>query len=277
MSTLRSYANLLLPGFAREAYRWLRSPAAYRVEVEIRRLAQAPRYKPMTMRLDGRTISVIDGPSAASMANGFFGRRQPFRFDAGRPNPLIFDCGANVGISVLYWKSLYPQSRVVAFEPDPFAFACLKQNCDPLPNCELHQAAVWKFNGDVMFSCNGADGGCLALYNETIRPPITATVRAIRLRDLLTEPLDMLKMDIEGAEVDVLVDCADRLSRVQNLFVEYHSFEGKTQRLDELLQTLRQAGMRIYLDSSEHGHDRPFVERRSINRKDMHVNIFAVR
>lgn len=277
MNTIHSAAHLLLPGIAKEAYKWFRSPSAWRTEAEFRRLGRAPRRVPMTMRIAGRAISVIDGPSAASMGRTFFGPRQALRFDAGRSNPLIYDCGANIGISVLYWKSLYPHSRVVAFEPDPFAFACLRRNCISLPAVELHQAAVWKFNGDVMFSCNGADGGCLALYEASARSRVTASVKAIRLRDLLTEPIDMLKMDIEGAEVDVLRDCADRLSLVQRLFVEYHSFEASGQRLDELLEVLRWAGLRVYVANSEHEHDQPFVKQQSINGKDMHLDVFAVR
>ena len=266
-----------MPGIVREAYRWLRSPAAFRDEAEIRRLARSPRYIPMPMHLDGRRISVIDGPSAAGMAQHIFGKQQVFRFDAGRSNPLIYDCGANVGISVLYWKSLYPHSRVVAFEPDPFAFACLRDNCAAFPDIELHQVAVWTYNGDVVFACDGADGGCLAVYNEFADAKMTARVKAIRLRDLLAEPIDLLKMDIEGAEVDVLLDCVDRLHLVSRLFVEYHSFHNREQRLDELLQALRATGLRIHMDTSEHGHHQPFIERRMINRKDMHVNIFAVR
>ncbi len=56
---------------------------------------------------------------------------------------------------------------------------------------------------------------------------MTATVGAVRLRDLLTEPVDLLKMDIEGAAVDVLMDCADRLLLIKRLVVEYQFFEGQ--------------------------------------------------
>lgn len=277
MAALRRVADLLLPGIAKEAYRWFRAPNTYRDQAEVRRLSRAPRYVPMTMRLDGREIAVIDGPSAASMVAHIFGPPQTLRFRADRPNPLIYDCGANVGISVLYWKSLYPQSRVVAFEPDPQAFSCLRRNTKPFPDVELHQAAVWNMNGSVVFACDGADGGTLAVYNSENKSRISATVKAVRLRDLLTEPIDLLKMDIEGAEVDVLLDCADRLPLIERLFVEYHSFEGKEQRLDELLQTLRQAGLRVHLDSSEHQSRQPFLQRRTFNHKDMHVNIYADR
>ena len=277
MPNFRSIASLLMPGIVREAYRWLQSPAAYRDQAEIWRLYRAPRYQPMKMRLDGREIAVVDGPSAASMAHHIFGPPQALRFRADSSNPLIYDCGANVGISVLFWKSLYPHSRVVAFEPDPWAFACLRDNTKCFPDIELHQTAVWSLNGTMIFTCDGADGGSLAIYKQTENASMTASVATIRLRDILTEPIDLLKMDIEGAEVDVLLDCADRLHLVKRLFVEYHSFEDKPQRLDELLGALRNVGFRIHLDSSEHRSKEPFIERRLINRKDMHVNIFADR
>ena len=101
MSRFRELANLLAPGIVKEAYHWLRSPAAYRDELEFRRLKRAPRRVPTTMRLDGREVAVIDGPSAAVAAEAIFGPRQAFRFEADRDNPLIYDCGANVGVSVL--------------------------------------------------------------------------------------------------------------------------------------------------------------------------------
>ena len=150
-------------------------------------------------------------------------------------------------------------------------------NCAPYPDIELHDAAVWTVQGSMTFASNGADGGSLAIYNQPHDAVATPTVPTIRLRDMLTEPIDLLKMDIEGAEVDVLVDCADRLCQVQRLFVEYHSFAGRRQRLDELLAVLREAGMRVCIDSSEHYVRRPFCEMQTYNGKDMHVNVFAVR
>jgi hypothetical protein len=50
--------------------------------------------------------------------------------------------------------------------------------------------------------------------------------------------IDMLKLDIEGAEVDVIVDCLDRLHNIHNVLVEYHSFRWHKQRIDELLHAV---------------------------------------
>jgi FkbM family methyltransferase len=277
MATLRSFAQLLTPRIIVEGYRWARAPAAYRQQAEIRRVARQPRFVPTTLQLAGRALSVTDGPSAANVAMQIFGPRQVLRFDAGKTAPVIFDCGANVGITVMFWKWLYPQSRVIAFEPDPDAFACLRRNCGTYPDVQLEEVAVWIADQRVAFACDGADGGRLEIFKGRVSTNRIATVSAIRLKDRLIEPVDLLKMDIEGAEVDVLLDCRDRLHMVQRLFVEYHSFDGQAQRLDELLSLLRDSGMRICLDTSEHPCQRPFVTRHLLNGKDMHVNIFATR
>src|SRR5438309_286226 len=55
---------------------------------------------------------------------------QVYRFTPTRPDPLIFDCGANIGMAVLYFKWMYPRSRIVAFEPEPATFELLKRNVE---------------------------------------------------------------------------------------------------------------------------------------------------
>jgi hypothetical protein len=56
----------------------------------------------------------------------------------------------------------------------------------------------------------------------------------VRLKEYLDRAgrVDLLKMDIEGAEADVLEDCRGSLGGVQHLFVEYHAYTGQPQRLD---------------------------------------------
>ena len=102
------------------------------------------------------------------------------------------------------------------------------------------------------------------------------TVRTTRLREQLNEPVDLLKLDIEGAEVDVLLDCADRLDHAALLFVEYHAFTRVTQRLDELLHVIRQAGFRVHaLPDSQ--AIQPFMHRPVFNGKDLRVNLYGFR
>jgi len=50
-----------------------------------------------------------------------------YRFDAGRSNPVVLDCGSNIGLSVLYFKSIYPDATIYAFEPDNSNFEILEK------------------------------------------------------------------------------------------------------------------------------------------------------
>src|ERR1700693_4874079 len=48
--------------------------------------------------------------------------RQDYIFVSRRPDPLIIDCGSNIGMSILYFKRRYPKARIIGFEPDPATF-----------------------------------------------------------------------------------------------------------------------------------------------------------
>ena len=47
---------------------------------------------------------------------------------------MIIDCGANIGISLIYLKMVLPQSKIIAFEPDPFLFDYLTRNIKGKPS-----------------------------------------------------------------------------------------------------------------------------------------------
>ena len=56
--------------------------------------------------------------------------RRLYHFHCGRPDPFILDCGSNIGMSVLYSKHVFPDARVVAFEPDPVVLPYLRENIE---------------------------------------------------------------------------------------------------------------------------------------------------
>src|SRR5205814_5177552 len=118
-------------------------------------------------------------------------------------HPLILDCGANIGLSVLYLKRLYPKSRIIAFEPDHAIFDVLKHNVhgNGFTDVELVRAAVWSQTTTLRFWREGTGAGrVVGTTNQTG----LIDVPAIRLRDRLeAAPIDFLKLDIEGAETEV--------------------------------------------------------------------------
>jgi FkbM family methyltransferase len=67
-----------------------------------------------------------------------------YRFSTERPCPVVVDCGSNIGMSILFFKALYPQARIIGFEPDPDTFHELAENvrANRLASVELHNVAL---------------------------------------------------------------------------------------------------------------------------------------
>jgi FkbM family methyltransferase len=247
-----------------------------RIAAEIKRLSKLPRKVETRTSLLGREISTMDAASLLQVYEYFFKQRS-CEFKTGLERPRIIDCGSNVGATVFYWKSIYPNAEVIAFEPDPDIFKFLTTNCEKLDSVTLIQAGLWIFEGEIDFLANGIDGGHVADFSDgLLDEKVRISIPVKRLRDYLNEPCDMLKIDIEGAEVDVLKDCLDLLHNVRNIFVEYHSFVDRPQRLGEFFEILENSGYRIHIQD-EKASRRPFVDRKVYNSKDLRLDVFAFR
>lgn len=242
---------------------------------ELRRLGGLPRHVPTETKLLGPVLKLVDGPSFTSQYDALF-RKQECKFRSQNRAPTVIDCGANVGVSCLYWKSLYPEARITAFEPDPVVYATLKANLDAFGYSDVValQKAAWIEDTQLEFWSEGADGGRISDLTDTKKDLVK--VDALRLRNFLNQEIDLLKIDIEGAEIDVVRDCADALASVKHICVEYHSFTGRPQRLDELMATLAQAGFRLQL-RTELVSEQPFVHSLSHSGMDLQLQIFGVR
>lgn len=269
MQTLRR----LVPGQFKHWYRWL-IHSDYRTKSrETARLKSLPRYQRTTTHLTGHNVEMVDAASFLFMHGEIF-EQQIYSFRAGTDEPYIIDGGANIGLSVLYFKSLYPKSRVLAFEPDEEVFSVLKRNVEEngYSDIEVVCRALWSSETTLSFMQEGADGGRIAQG----RDPEGKTIRTVRLRDYLQRRVDFLKLDIEGAETEVLTDCADLLGNVENLFVEYHSFVTKPQTLHTLMEILAKAGFRVHIHPPITS-PQPFLHRFVHLDMDMQLNIFAFR
>jgi len=186
-------------------------------------------------------VRIADGPTFCGLYEEIFINRI-YHFEAQRRDPLILDCGGNIGMSVLYFKDAYPAARIIAFEPDPSIFPYLEDNVrrNRLDNVQLIRAALANRNGNVSFYSDGKVGSFLAHCTDQDIPRgwQRFDVPCFRLRDYLVEPVDFLKMDIEGAEWEVLADSEDRLRQVSEIVVEYHRLPRFRQTLHKILELL---------------------------------------
>jgi FkbM family methyltransferase len=254
-------------------YSWLNDPIYRHKQREFARLRSLPRYHITTTDILGKSIEIVDSLSFLYTYEAIF-EQQVYQFEASSNCPYIIDGGANIGLSTLYFKRLYPSSRVVAFEPDKQIFDVLQRNLHTfgINDVEAHCLALWSSSEVLNFIDEGADAGRITQEHDAN----TMHVQAVRLREYLHASVDFLKLDIEGAEIEVLLDCADLLFKVRNLFVEYHSFIDRPQRLHILVNLLISAGFRIHIHSSNEAK-RPFIKRNNNLGMDMVLNIFAFR
>jgi FkbM family methyltransferase len=236
---------------------------------EFHRLLKMARRPGTTKLLGDRELAFVDGLACARQHLVIF-KQGLYAMKVG-DSPRILDAGANIGMASLYFKEKFPNARVTAFEPDPRIGDVLQRNLMSFGygDVEVVHAAVSDHEGVMKFSPDNSDAGRLASDGDQ-------EVRVVRMRDWLNEPVDLLKLDIEGAEFDVLVDCTDRLSNVSKLFVEYHSFASQPQRLPELLTILREAGFRVQAQT-DYCAPSPLYETTIDNGMDLRLNIFGSR
>jgi FkbM family methyltransferase len=204
------------------------------------------RYEPGDYQLPFGTIAYVDALSFRAQFYEIFYRGDYNFNNGGRDDPLILDCGGNIGISAIWFKMRYPRSRVVVFEADPQIANVLQANVNrlALEGVEVVQAAVWHQTGTVPFVGEGADMGAIG-NNGSARQ-----VQAVRLADRITEPVDLLKLDVEGAECEILLDLCEsgRIGLVRRLITEFHVRHQEWDRVAAVLGSLRQDGLQLIIN-----------------------------
>jgi FkbM family methyltransferase len=274
---LRDLARKLVPpALARALRHWVPARNARSPEdKELARLAALPPGHPTTTEIFGWPFYIPDSASFVQLYDVYF-KKRIFDFTPRDRYPYVIDCGANIGVTVSWWKKRYPDAQVLAFEADPDIFRVLHRNCEALLGVRLINAAVWNKEGQIPFVAKGGQEGHVAELSDSPRLEMIRSVPCVRLRSFLSRKCDFLKMDIEGAEVEVIRDCAEALRNVARIFVEYHSFVNKTQSLGETISLLEDAGFRLHTHT-EVPSPRPFDELVIFDQTDLHLGLFGFR
>lgn len=171
-------------------------------------------------------------------------------FYSSNPKPFILDCGANIGISILRYKQLFPNAEIVAFEPDKSIHTVLSQNLkqNNIQNVTVVEAAVWTEDGEHTFFAEGADGSRLT-QNESSDMSKQYTVKTIDFSDYVKDQkVDFIKLDIEGAEFDVMDRIAPFLHNVEKMLIEIHHNVKNAKQTAKILDILEQAGFSVSIN-----------------------------
>jgi FkbM family methyltransferase len=170
---------------------------------------------PVHLRLRTSDVSVYN----EVLLGGQYALDLPFRVQT------IIDVGANIGMASLYYVQKYPDARIVAVEAEASNFAILTRNVKPYPNILPIHAALWKKDGEILIATPSSSEPPFSKVGFVVNEVEGAPVRAVTMRTLMRETqidyIDLLKVDIEGAEKEVFQSC-DWMGSVRCLAIELH-------------------------------------------------------
>jgi predicted O-methyltransferase YrrM len=180
---------------------------------KLKLLKNRERFKIRQSKILGYSVQYPDQLSLYFEFKDIF-KNKIYHFNSQKREPLIIDAGSCIGMSILYFKHVYQDARIIGFEPDREIFKILQNNIkrNNLSKIELINAAL----------------------------------------------SSRLKMNIEGAELDVLTEISDKLHYINEMVIEYHSFDNSNQMLHKILDLLNQNGF-MYLINDFDGETNPAV------------------
>ena len=159
------------------------------------------------------------------------------------PCRTIVDLGANVGLASIYLLAANPHSRVLAVEPAQENWELLEQNLAPLTSqgrAKVARAAVWDADRDLTGFLPGPKIYSSFTVTEGAGSDGAPAVQGRTLPSLLGDAgfdeVDLLKVDIEGAEVPLLRTAAAWLHRIRTLAIEFHGTARADSNFDALMK-----------------------------------------
>jgi FkbM family methyltransferase len=208
--------------------------------------------RPGTLTLLGRRVEYPNQSHALFLVHEIFVEAS-YAFETQSPAPRIVDCGANVGLSIHFFKALHPEARIIAFEPEPATFSLLQGNLERagLRDVEIRRAAVAGHEGTVvLFSPEDDRGSILSSIEQTWSGGAGSDVPAIRLSSVIDGPVDLLKLDVEGAEYGVVRElvASGAIRHVRQAVIEFHALPAEPDGAATLERLLTGAGMRVRIE-----------------------------
>jgi FkbM family methyltransferase len=186
------------------------------------------RIKISNLNVMGFRMSFFDFNSFLELYEDIFIQNDYF-FETVSKAPVILDCGSNIGMSVIYFKKLYPGCTVTAFEPDGITYKTL---CDNIEANNLkgvrtvNRALHGKPGKKILFYTNAGTPGSVAMNMIDDREGLgnSEIVTTDVLSKYVKRRIDLVKMDIEGAEDYVVPELNNRkkLGLIGNIIMEYH-------------------------------------------------------
>ena len=208
---------------------------SFRFAADITR--RSPSSNLSSFRWNGREIFYRPGTTDAFVIYQILlkgGSKAEYYLPSALKPKIILDIGANIGASIIYFRSQFSDAKIFGFEPHPDTFALLKQNVANLPNVMVFNYGLGATDQRVVARADQVNFGAFAThaeFNDHGKPVAEVECQIRRLDDVLRElgikEVDLIKIDCEGAEADIFSTLSDEvLCRCQWIVGELHDHSG---------------------------------------------------
>jgi FkbM family methyltransferase len=167
----------------------------------------------------------------------------------------ILDVGANCGATTVYFAHKYPEARIHSFEPGSSPRAILERNVARLPNVDVHPIGLYSSDAEMPLYFGDGDSIVASVFRRDANLDASELVQVRDAGSWAAEHgidrIDILKVDVEGAEVAVIQSLAHLLPTVKVLYLEYDSRRARID-LASLIEPTHELYVGVmYLDQGE--------------------------
>ncbi|MGB7731400.1 MAG: FkbM family methyltransferase [Candidatus Acidiferrum sp.] len=228
--------------------------------------------RPLWVALTGRRPSLTDAELSKVMARVL------------KPNSICIDVGAHKGLIVDDFIRHAPQGTFHAFEPIPYLARLLRRKYRSNPRVKLYELGLSDSAGPTTFYINKSEMGYSSLaapdHNTASKDVETCTVEIRRLDDLLPEARpDLIKIDVEGAELGVLRGAKKMLARSRPVVAFEHAL-GSADRFgtkpEDVFDFLAGSDFQISLMARYLANELPLTRSEFCNEFYRHSNYFFI-
>lgn len=138
---------------------------------------------------------------------------------------VIVDCGANIGLASVYFKSKYPESTIIAIEPEINNYNMLVNNLKNYSDIHCLNLGIWSRKANIAVDDSQASDYGFSFHE--VDDHVEDAVKAVSIKNIIEQysldRIDILKVDIEGAELELFKNNYDDwLPFVRVLIIELH-------------------------------------------------------
>jgi len=157
--------------------------------------------------------------------------KNEYDFSVNKEPKYIIDAGANIGMASIYFANKYKKAKIIAIEPEEENYKLLKLNTEKYTNITAKNAALWNISREIaLFDVGIENIGFMVGTNVSSLKPSTKNFKQLIktttideiIHDFNIDFIDILKIDIEGAEKEVFESSKEWISKTRCIIAELH-------------------------------------------------------